>query len=325
MPKVSVVVPNYNYGRFLERRLQSIMNQTFQDFEIIYLDDASTDDSDEVFAKFAGDPRIRSIHNQVNSGSPFKQWNKGIRHAKGEYVWFAEADDYADTHLLATLVDRLDRYPGAGIAYCQSLVVDANGAVLDSGQHLYTQVFGSKRWCQDFVNNGREECRRFLFASNTIPNASAALVRKVQYEQAGGADTTFKLCGDWMLWTRLLLISDICFVAEPLNYWREHEQSIRTSQRRDGLDLIESYRVMSFIMQNLQVPESTYERGCNYFARRWLAHALRRRLRLSRNIAVYRSARQVDPRVVRRFPGTLAEYVKEQIDRSGRLSATHTM
>jgi len=89
MPKVSVIIPNYNHARFLEQRIQSILNQTYQDFEILYLDDASTDDSNEVFAQFKDDRRIRSILNQTNSGSPFKQWNRGIKAATGDYIWIA--------------------------------------------------------------------------------------------------------------------------------------------------------------------------------------------------------------------------------------------
>lgn len=78
MPKVSVIVANYNYGRFLEKRIQTILNQTYQDFEVIYLDNASTDDSNEVFARFAGDKRIRAIYNQFNSGTPYTQWSQVV-------------------------------------------------------------------------------------------------------------------------------------------------------------------------------------------------------------------------------------------------------
>src|SRR5690606_4865216 len=103
-PRVSVIVPNYNYARYLEKRLQSIFDQTFQDFELLYLDDASTDDSEAVFARFAGDPRVRAFRNQTNGGNVFKQWNKGVREAKGEYIWLAEADDLAAPRLLEVLV-----------------------------------------------------------------------------------------------------------------------------------------------------------------------------------------------------------------------------
>ena len=93
MPKVSVVVPNYNHGRFLDRRLGSILNQTFQDFERIFLDDASTDNSKEVFGHYNDDPRIRSSFNSANGGSTFVQRNRGIEMARSEYIWTTEADD----------------------------------------------------------------------------------------------------------------------------------------------------------------------------------------------------------------------------------------
>ena len=104
MPVVSVIVPNYNHAQFLPSRLDSILGQTFADFEVIYLDDASTDNSERVIAPFLEDRRIRVIRNTVNSGSAFKQWNRGVREARGEYVWIAEADDSAEPTLLSRLV-----------------------------------------------------------------------------------------------------------------------------------------------------------------------------------------------------------------------------
>src|SRR5262249_51524204 len=93
MPKVSVIIPSYNHGRFLARRFDSVLAQTYRDFEILFLDDASTDDSLQVFAKYSGHPLIRAFNNDRNSGSTFKQWNRGVRDAHGEYIWLAESDD----------------------------------------------------------------------------------------------------------------------------------------------------------------------------------------------------------------------------------------
>ncbi|HVB58282.1 MAG TPA: glycosyltransferase family 2 protein, partial [Candidatus Acidoferrales bacterium] len=100
MPTVSVIVPNYNHARFLRKRIDSVLQQTFQDFELILLDDCSTDDSRSILSSYAGDPRIRIEFNDANSGSTFKQWNKGVRLARGKYVWIAESDDYAGEKLL---------------------------------------------------------------------------------------------------------------------------------------------------------------------------------------------------------------------------------
>src|SRR5580658_382186 len=100
MPTVSVIVPNYNHARFLHRRIDTILAQTFQDFELILLDDCSTDESSSILREYGSDARVRLEFNEVNSGSPFKQWNKGVRLAQGKYIWMAESDDYAAPRLL---------------------------------------------------------------------------------------------------------------------------------------------------------------------------------------------------------------------------------
>src|SRR5579859_5558884 len=118
MPKVSVVIPNYNHARFLRKRIDSVLQQTFQDFELILLDDCSTDDSRSILSSYAADPRVRLEFNEANSGSPFRQWNKGVRLALGKYIWIAESDDYADTRLLERLVPVLDDDSKIAFVYC---------------------------------------------------------------------------------------------------------------------------------------------------------------------------------------------------------------
>ena len=128
MPRVSVIIPNYNHARFLEERVQSVLDQTFQDFEIIFLDDASTDGSREVFSSLARDVRVRkTIFNDRNSGSTYKQWNRGCREAEGDLLWIAESDDYSDPAFLETLAGALDAHPEAGLTFCQSRIVNEAG------------------------------------------------------------------------------------------------------------------------------------------------------------------------------------------------------
>ena len=140
MPKVTAVTPNYNHARYLRERIDSILAQTYQDLELIILDDASTDNSREIFQGYRSNPKVRVIVNEQNSGNTFKQWNFGLSQANGEYIWFAESDDYADSALLETLVDRLDRHPKAGLAVCQSWTIDEDSNRLgnygDLQEHL---------------------------------------------------------------------------------------------------------------------------------------------------------------------------------------------
>ena len=105
MPQVSVIIPNYNYEKYLEQRLISIINQTYRDFEIIFLDDSSNDKSVLLAKSILANTNIPfEIHiNEKNSGSPFEQWNKGLQIAKSEYIWIAEADDFCEYHFLEQL------------------------------------------------------------------------------------------------------------------------------------------------------------------------------------------------------------------------------
>ena len=94
-PLVSVIIPNYNHARFLIERIDSVLNQSYKNFEIIVLDDKSTDNSVEIIMKYSNNKHVSQIViNDENSGSPFLQWQKGFKLAKGELVWIAESDDY---------------------------------------------------------------------------------------------------------------------------------------------------------------------------------------------------------------------------------------
>jgi glycosyltransferase involved in cell wall biosynthesis len=271
VPKVSALVPNYNHARYLRARLDSVLGQTFEDFEWIYLDDASTDESEAVFAPFASERRLAVVlRNATNSGSPFAQWNRGVAAASGEYVWIAEADDAAEPTFLARLVRVLDENPHVGVAYCQSHVIDEDGrrtgSALDYNRNLGADAH---RWEQDFINDGGDECARYLSRQCTIPNASAVLFRRRLFEQVGGADAGLRLCGDYLLWVKMLLVSDVAFVADPLNGFRRHPGSVRHGANRDGTALEEMYRVLGYLRSQTEVPADALAFACDQLMDRW--------------------------------------------------------
>jgi glycosyltransferase involved in cell wall biosynthesis len=244
MPKVSIVIPNYNHARFLRRRLESVLRQTFQDFEAILLDDCSTDDSRSILSEYADDPRVKIEFNDANSGSPFKQWNKGVGLAGGEYVWIAESDDYADERFLEKLVPRLDSEPSVAFAYCRSwrVSVDDRPDGLLEEQH---------RWTADYCADGYAECSNYMVRGSAISNASAVLFRKAVYKRVGGADESLCLCGDWKLWAAMALTGKVAYVAEPLNYFRFHGTSVRSLSRKSGIEIAETVRVRLWILEQV--------------------------------------------------------------------------
>jgi glycosyltransferase involved in cell wall biosynthesis len=254
IPTVSVIVPNFNHARFLRERIESVLAQTYQDFEVILLDDCSTDESRSIIGGYVKDPRVRVEFNEKNSGSTFRQWNRGVRLARGKYVWIAESDDYADEHLLEKLACRLDAEPDAVLCYCRSWRVSSDGKI--SG-FLDPEVTDSdpNRWAMDFVADGREECWKYLSKCNSIPNASAVLFRRAAYERVGGADENLHLCGDWKLWTAMALTGEITYIANPLNYFRFHDSSVRVRSRRLGMEATESLEVIRSIVERMMPPD----------------------------------------------------------------------
>jgi glycosyltransferase involved in cell wall biosynthesis len=312
---VSIIVPNYNHARFLTQRLQTILDQTYRDFELIILDDASTDDSREVIEKFAQDPRVRTVYNEKNTGSPFIQWNRGVAQAKGDYVWIAESDDYADPELLQSLVAVLRSRENLAVVYSQSWHVVDDGSVIGTIAPFYSDL-DHGRWMQDFVNDGKDECSRYLIRKNTIPNASAAVFRRQLYEEAGGADANMRLAGDWMLWAKLLLRGDVAFVAKPLNYYRCHSSTVRSSVLYSTSEIEEFYRVCTFIKQQAGVAPKTYKIVCDALADRWLTSFVRCGLQSS-NKEVMAAAKQFDQAVLQSL---LRRFVARAISRLGRLA-----
>jgi glycosyltransferase involved in cell wall biosynthesis/SAM-dependent methyltransferase len=226
-PLVSVIVPNYNHARFLPERISSITNQTYRNIEVIVLDDKSTDGSMEVIRKLTSiDGRTRYIENEANSGSSFKQWRKGLREAKGKYVWIAESDDSAGPELLQTLVARLEANDKAVLAACCPRMTSLEGSDLGIPTDWFADI-GGKQWENDFSSNGQKVVAEILSKKNAILNASGVVFRNSP-ELVELVDEDMKLCGDWLFWVRLLVKGDFEYVARPLNYWRIGSSNART-------------------------------------------------------------------------------------------------
>ncbi len=127
-PLVSVIIPNYNHARYLEQRLDSVFGQTYPNFEVIILDDCSTDNSMEVINRYKDNSHLSQVVlNETNSGNTFKQWDKGISLAKGEIIWIAESDDYCELNLLAELIKAYTSKPNIVLAYAPVVFVNEDG------------------------------------------------------------------------------------------------------------------------------------------------------------------------------------------------------
>lgn len=298
MPTVSVIIPNYNHARYLRQRVESVLRQTYQDFEVILLDDCSTDESQSILREYAADSRVRMEFNEQNSGSTFKQWNKGVRLAYGKYIWMAESDDYAEPQFLEKLVGRLEAEPSAVFCNCRSWRISPGGEIIE---YLDTWVTGldAQKWTMDHVADGREECEKYFVRRNTIPNASSVVFRKEIYERVGGADERLVYCADWKLWAAMALTGGtIAYVGQPLNYYRWHESSVRPKSQRLGIDAVEYLHVVGWILQRVTPTEATHREALDELFRVWYPRVLTNQIPIRRRWAILRDARRLDRNAV---------------------------
>jgi glycosyltransferase involved in cell wall biosynthesis len=317
-PRVSVIVPNYNHARFLRQRIDTILAQTLQDFELILLDDCSTDESREILSSYASDPRVRIEFNDANSGSPFKQWNKGVRLARGEYVWIAESDDYADPRLLECLVPILDSGPNIAYAFCRSIRVLNNGNLAGfADSHMW--LLDRQRWNADYVSDGREEVQNYFACHNPVPNAGSVVFRRAAYEQIGGADENMRLCGDWKLWAAMALTGRIAYVSEPLNFFRFHDATVRTKTSQTNVDVMEHLEVVRWILTHVDLPKAVRSRTGLLVANMWVPAVMSLHVPWAIKKSILRRVREVDPHPIRNSIGPALRTIQRKLSRHWRV------
>lgn len=266
MPKVSVIVPNYNHAPFLKQRVVNILDQTYRDYELILLDDCSTDDSLNIIKEFqVKNPRIRALINERNSGSPFRQWDRGVLLSEGEYIWIAESDDMSAPDFLKKMTQVLEENRSVGLACCHTVDIDIHGRFIPSLSESLSGI--DKRRTSEHINAGRNEIQNYLCYRNTIPNVSGVLFRKTAYMNAGLAYAGMRYCGDWLLYLRMLLDWDIAYVAAPLNFYRSHNGSSRHLYHIDQRYLEEVIRIYGFVMRTLALDSRTVREIRNQIAK----------------------------------------------------------
>jgi O-antigen biosynthesis protein len=234
-PRISVIIPNYNYARFLPHRIVSILNQELPAWEIILLDDASTDDSLDVAAKLLKDCGIRYqiVSNSENSGSVFAQWQKGVDLARGDIVWIAEADDWASARFTKVAAAAFSD-PDVVISYTQSNQVNQASEILCPHYLDYVTDIDRERWRHPFVNDGLSELNDGLSIKNTLPNVSGVLFRRAALQQVLTEHIdeirSYRVAGDWCTYAHLATRGKIAFDPRPLNYHRRHAESVTISR-----------------------------------------------------------------------------------------------
>lgn len=247
-PLVSVIIPNYNHANYLDERIQSVLNQTFQNFEVIILDDKSTDNSLEVINKYKDDPHISCVVvNEENSGSTFKQWHKGFKLAKGDLIWIAESDDKCEKEFLDKLFSFFEKDPQCVLAYTESISFKDDGTILNSCQEKESELLSG----YDFIS------KRMTW-TNAIVNASSALFKRSVAVNVDKQYTAFRGAGDRLFWIEIAEKGNVGIDYHQLNFFRIHDDNSTKRNYFDGINQREDFIILNYIKEKEYISTKQY-------------------------------------------------------------------
>jgi len=260
-PLVSVIIPNYCHSQYLVKRIESVLNQTYQNFEVIILDDCSPDNglSRSVIEKFRGNPHVSHIvYNEENTGNTFIQWDKGIRLASGDLCWIAESDDYCELNMLEELVKAYNVQDNTVIAYSTVMFVDDKGDFLSEKRIFPNQYFTSEQYI-----------KRYLLFSNSIKNASCCVFSRQAALKVRADYKKYSSAGDYLFWVYIAEQGNVAIVNRQLSYFRRHGDVVTTKRAADGTNFKVEKIVFDYICDSHQI-DKIHEEMSLAFHRRFI-------------------------------------------------------
>jgi glycosyltransferase involved in cell wall biosynthesis len=253
-PMLSVTVLNYNYAHYLPQCLDSILRQTWTDFELLLINDCSTDNSLEVIQPYLADPRVRLVNHEQNKGY-IASLIEGSEMSRGKYITVISADDYCvSDRAFESLLQLMDADAGVAFAY------SANGVYTDDGSQLYIQ----RQYPDSFVHPGVEQYRDLLLRGNNILH-SGVFIRATAYRAIGGYEPTARFACDTVMWLMLCSQGKVAYSADELYAYRQHGTNMSFSKNglRGGLEeSLDGIRRSFAIMRKVyKVSDDLYVRG----------------------------------------------------------------
>ena len=220
MPKISVVVPAYNSQSTILETIYSVLQQSFSDFELIVIDDGSTDKTLRLLSTVK-DARLK-VYSYSNGGLPAAR-NRGIVRATGEFISFIDADDLWTPDKLELQLQALQKNPQAGVAYSWTICMGNDGSSFHPGV------------CDSFQGDVYSK----LLVGNFIGSGSNVLIRREAIESVGYFDESLKSCEDWDYWMRLAPKWDFVVVSKPQIIYR-----LSSGAMSSKLDVMEKYQTL---------------------------------------------------------------------------------
>ncbi len=262
-PLVSVIVPNYCHSKYLDERIQSILNQTYYNFELIILDDCSPDDgaSKAVIERYRGNAHVSHIiYNEHNSGLTFQQWHKGIELARGNLIWIAESDDKCHHQMLAILVEEFKNNSKCVLAFSKSLLFNDNDIIEDKDITLTNILHYSGT---DFIN-------KYMSFGNYVQNASSALFRKDVVLNIDQSYVSYKGAGDRLFWILISEFGDVAILTEQLNYFRQHQDNSTKKYFYLGINQKEDKSIIDYLYGRKYISTFKYKLRSIQYVYLWI-------------------------------------------------------
>jgi glycosyltransferase involved in cell wall biosynthesis len=206
MPDVSVIIPSYNSAKYLAEAVDSVLSQTFRDFEVLVIDDGSTDNTEKIAANYAAP--VRYIR-QENSGVAVAR-NHGVNESRGRYVAFLDADDTWRQDKLEVQVKALSENPGYRACYTAFTVVSPNLTPLN-----VVRSWRRGTALEDLLTRG-----------NVIGSICSVICERSLFETTGGFDPSLSQCADWDMWVRMSPLTDFLYIDAPLVTYRQHASNM---------------------------------------------------------------------------------------------------
>jgi glycosyltransferase involved in cell wall biosynthesis len=243
-PKISVLIPTFNYGRFLEEAIESVLSQDFEDYELIVSDDCSSDNTEEIMTKYANNGKVRYHRHTINLGM-VENWNWCLGESRGELIKYVFGDDkLSQPDSLRKWIFLMENNPSAALGTCSRLIIDEESRLLKTWNDLgkSSKYKGEKIILKCLLEN-----------RNVIGEPTAVIFRK---KIAGkGFNLRYRQLVDLEFWFQLLAKGDLIFTEEPLCCFRKHLHQQTEKNRTVGISEIENLKIFIDFHQN--IPEIT--------------------------------------------------------------------
>ncbi|MBE3607085.1 glycosyltransferase, partial [Campylobacter sp. RM13119] len=254
-------MPNYNHAKFLNKRIDSILEQTYKNYEVLLLDDCSTDNSREILQGYADryPDKIRTLFNETNGKNVFKQWRKGMESSNGDLVWICESDDYCENDFLEKLVEQF-KNPGVNIAFGRIQFCDLDDNFI-KGLDGYREGAESGIWNETLVRPANKWFCGGFSVNNVIANVGGCIFkRQILDAKVWEEAQTYKILGDWFLYSHIANGGLIAYEPTAVAYFRQHGLNTSVSSFTTTKYYEEHFYLMKTLREMWDIPNETIDK-----------------------------------------------------------------